>query len=345
MKTGKRKNLHIEIAMQKKSQFRKTTLLEEVELIHNPLVDFELNEIDLKTNFLGKKFSFPLSIRPITGGTEKSFELNKNIALACEKKGVGFSLGSMRAGLENKGKTKYFKLRKYCPSVLIEANIGALELAKYPTKNIDGFVSEIKADAISVHLNSAQELMQDTKTKGFSKEFDNIKKFAEESDFPVIVKEVGNGISFETAKKLDKTKIKAIDVAGKGGTSFVKIDSILHNRKRLGQVFGEFGIPTSASILMTRKASDKQIIASGGIKNGLNIAKSLVLGADLAGIAGSALKNAGNEKKIKGLLDSMEQELRISMFLIGAKNIKELKKKKFVLQNNLIEWNNLILSL
>ncbi|PIN98678.1 MAG: type 2 isopentenyl-diphosphate Delta-isomerase [Candidatus Diapherotrites archaeon CG10_big_fil_rev_8_21_14_0_10_31_34] len=340
MKTEKRKDLHLKTAMKKESQFRKTSLFEEIELIHNPLLDCELTEIKTQTTFLGKKFSFPLCIRPITGGTKKSFELNKNIALACEKKGIGFALGSMRAGLENKSKIEFFKLRKYCPSIFLEANIGALELAKHSAKKIDDFAEEIQADAVSVHLNSAQELMQNSKTKGFSEVFNSIKNFAEQSNFPVIVKEVGNGISFETAKKLDSTKINAIDVAGRGGTSFVKIDSILHGKKRLGEVFGEFGIPTAASVLFTKKASKKKIIASGGIRNGLDVCKSLVLGADLAGIAVPAIRNAGNEKSVENLLDSFKEELVISMFLIGARNTEELKHKKFVLQDNLREWIN-----
>lgn len=340
MKTEKRKDEHIKTAMKKVSQYKKTNLFEQVELIHNPLMDCELKEIKTQTNFLGKKFSLPLSVRPITGGTKKSFELNKNIALACEKKEIGFSLGSMRTALENKTKIKYFKLRKYCPSIFLEANIGALELNKYSTKKIDEFALEIQADGISVHLNAAQELMQNTKTKGFSKQFKNIENFAEESVFPVIVKEVGNGIAFELAKKLDSTKIKAIDVAGRGGTSFVKIDSLLHGKKRLGKVFGEFGIPTAASVLFTKKASKKKIIASGGIRNGLDVCKSLVLGADLAGIAVPALKAGKKEKEIENLLDAFEQELIISMFLVGARNIQELKKKKFVLQDNLSEWDN-----
>ncbi len=341
MKTEKRKDKHIKTALKKESQFKKTNLFEEVELIYNALTDFELNKVKTSTKFFGKKFSIPLSVRPITGGTEKSFKFNKNIALACEKKTIGFSLGSMRTGLEKKSKIKYFKFRKFAPSVFLEANIGALELQKYSAEKIDDFVSEIKADAVSVHLNIAQELMQNPKTKGFSKQFGNIKKFAEKSCFPVIVKEVGNGISFETAKKLNKTKVKAIDAAGRGGTSFVRIDSILYSRKRFKETFGEFGIPTAASVLMTKKACNKKIIASGGIRNGLDICKSLVLGADLAGIAVPALQQAKKgEKSVEKLIEVLEQELKISMFLISAKNLKELGKKKFVLQKNLQKWTD-----
>jgi isopentenyl-diphosphate delta-isomerase len=340
MKTEKRKDKHIELATQKKNQFKKTNLLEEAELIHNPLAGFELNEIKTETNFFGKKFSFPLSVRPITGGTKKSFDLNKKIAFACEKKEIGFALGSMKTALESKNKTKYFEMRKFCPTIFLEANIGALELNKYPVQRINSFLEEIQADAISVHLNPAQELMQNIKTKGFSKQFGNIKKFSEESDFPVIAKEVGNGISFETAKKLNSTKIQAIDVAGSGGTSFVKIDSLLYSRKRMNAVFGEWGIPTAASILMVKKANNKKkIIASGGIRNGLEIAKSIVLGADLAGIALPALIEATKgEKEVENLIEVLEQELKISMFLVGAKNIQKLKKTRIVLQNNLLEW-------
>ncbi|MFH1895622.1 MAG: type 2 isopentenyl-diphosphate Delta-isomerase [archaeon] len=340
MKTEKRKDSHIETAMKKESQYKKTTLLEEVELIHNALCDFELSDINFSTKFFGKKFSFPLSVRPITGGTEKSFSFNKNIALACETKNIGFSLGSMRVGLEKQSKKKFFKFRKYCPTVFLEGNIGALQLKNYSTQQIDDLAAEIEADAVSVHLNAAQELMQNPKTTGFSNQFENIKRFAEESSFPTIVKEVGNGVSFETAKKLDKTKIKAIDVAGKGGTSFVKVDSQLYNRKRLGEIFGEFGVPTAASVLLVKKASNKQIIASGGIRTGLDIAKSIALGADLAGIAATALIEAKKgEKQVENLIETLKQETRISMFLAGAKNLKELKNKKTVLQDNLLEWN------
>ena len=136
MKTEKRKDLHLKTAMKKESQFRKTSLFEEIELIHNPLLDCELTEIKTQTTFLGKKFSFPLCIRPITGGTKKSFELNKNIALACEKKGIGFALGSMRAGLENKSKIEFFKLNSK-DSKIKAAGAGATEMfTKLSTKNV-----------------------------------------------------------------------------------------------------------------------------------------------------------------------------------------------------------------
>jgi len=330
METEKRKAEHIEICLKKDVSFKhKTTKFEEVHLEYDCLPDFALTDMDLSTEFLGKKFSAPLMVSAITGGTKKAKKINKDIAKACQKLGLGMGLGSQRAMIDYPDLTDTYKVRDVAPDIFLAGNIGASQLKDYTVKQLKKAVLDVKADALAIHLNAAQEAVQPEGTPDFSGAPKKIRLVAKTLVRPVYVKEVGHGIGRVTARKLAKTGIKAIDVQGAGGTSWVAIDAMRGN-KESGETFREFGIPTAVSIYECRKEFKGSIIASGGIRSGLDIVKGLILGASLAGIALPVLKaqNKGGAKGVERYLKGIIDETRIAMFLVNAKNLAALKSKK-----------------
>jgi isopentenyl-diphosphate Delta-isomerase len=339
MSTKKRKLEHIKISLKKNVQFKnKSTGFEDIDLMYNTLPGLNKSEINSKTEFFGKKFSAPLMVAAMTGGTPKAKKINSDIAKACEELGLGMGLGSQRAMIEHPELTETYKVRDIAPSIFLAGNIGIMQVQEFGVKKINKALTEIKADALALHLNAGQEVMQfegDTDFKHALKAIKKLKKLKK----PFYVKEVGCGINSETAKELQKLKIKAIDVGGSGGTSWIGIDS-LRGKSDLGKEFWDFGIPTAASIILTKKNFKGKIIATGGIRSGLDCVKALILGADLCGIALPVLKaqNKGGSKEVKKYLKKIIEEIHTAMFLLGAKNIKELKKKKFVVLGNTKEW-------
>lgn len=338
MLTEKRKMDHLKIALEKKVEHNlKLCSFEEVMLEYDALPEMKLQEVNLKTEFLGKKFEWPLMVSAITGGTKEAEKINKEIASACEKYGIGFGLGSQRAMLENEKLCETFYVRDVAPNIFIAGNIGVSQLKEYSVQEIQKMLKDVGADALAVHLNPEQEAIQLEGTPDFTEGIKGIERLARKLSQPVYVKGVGHGISKETARKLKNTGIKAIDVQGAGGTSWTAIEALRGNEK--GKVFWNFGIPTPVSVLMCKKQFDGKIIASGGIRNGLDCVKGIVLGADLAGIALPALKARQKGKKhLEKYLENFLEEIRIASFLVGAKNLGELKKKKYYLLGNTYKW-------
>ncbi len=326
MGTQKRKLEHIKICLSENVEFEeKTTLLEKVMLEYRCLPEIDLSDVCLETEFLGKEFKAPVMVSAITGGIEEAKKINKDIAKACEALGIGFGLGSQRAMLENPELSETYYVRDVAPNIFVAGNIGASQLKEYSIEQIEEALQAVQADALAVHLNAAQEAVQPEGTPSFRGAIKNIARIAKKLSKPVYVKEVGHGISYAVAKELAKTGIKAIDVQGAGGTSWVKIEAL--RGKKHGFTFAEIGIPTAISIVECRKAFKGPIIASGGIRNGLQAVKAFVLGADLVALALPVLKawNEGGTKAVEELLHNFIEELRIGLFLIGAKNVKEAK--------------------
>ncbi|MBU1120524.1 MAG: type 2 isopentenyl-diphosphate Delta-isomerase [archaeon] len=338
--TEERKNEHIEISLKENVQFKeKTNGFEDVELCYETLPEINKKEIELEKRFLGKKFNAPVMVTAITGGTKKAREINKDIALACEKTGIGMGLGSMRAMIEKKELSETYFVRDVAPEIFLAGNIGVMQLNEFSVKEIENALKEVKADAIAVHVNAAQEAFQEEGDTNFRGALEAINKFAGESNYPVIVKEVGHGINAKTARELEKTKVKAIDVEGSGGTSWIGIDSLRGN-KEIGETYWDFGIPTAASLIEVRKNFKREVIASGGIRNGMEIVKALVMGAELGGIALPVLEaqEKGGTEGVENYLNRIIEEIRTGMFLVGAKNLKELKGKKYIVKGNLRNW-------
>jgi len=335
MTTEQRKKDHIKICLENNVEIKKTGF-EDIFLIHNSLPELNLKEIDTKTIFLGKKLNLPLTIAAITGGTEEAKQINKDLAYVAEKKGIGFSLGSQRAMIEDPELKDTYYVRDVAPNVLLFGNIGIAQVKKINIKKIEDALSSIKADALCVHINPAQELFQKEGDFDFKGSISSLKELCKELDYPVIGKEVGFGINKEVALKLKEIGVKVIDVGGFGGTNWIIVDGL-----RSGKDYSNFvnwGIPTPISILEAKVGLP--LIATGGIRSGIDIAKSISLGADICGIALPflrILKTKGKEG-LENYIDNLQKELRIAMFLTGSKNIEELKNAKYVLTGKVRDW-------
>ncbi|MDD3160083.1 MAG: type 2 isopentenyl-diphosphate Delta-isomerase [Candidatus ainarchaeum sp.] len=337
----KRKKEHIDLCVNSDVAFdKKTTLLECVELNYQALPEINFSDVNLSTEFLGKQFSFPFLVSAITGGAQVSKKINLNIAKACGEMGIGMGLGSMRAMMENpKLKETYDVRSSDTKDIFLAGNIGAIQLPEYTPKQLNEIISSMDLNAIAIHLNAAQEAMQSEGDLHFSNLIEKIDEFSKELNVPVYVKEVGHGISKEIVTKLNKTKIKAIDIQGAGGTSWTRVDSLRHE-KSFGDVFRNVGIPTGQALIDIKKviSQDKQIIASGGIRNGLDAIKCIVMGANMVGNALPILK--AEQKSYADLIDylkNFKKEMEIASFLLGCKNITDLHNQKYLITGKLKE--------
>lgn len=343
--TKKRKGEHLKIVLNKMVQFKeKSTGLEdvqfkEIELVYNALPEIDKKEIDLSTSFLGKKFSAPIMVSGMTGGVKEATKVNKDIARACQELGLGMGVGSQRAMIENESLTDTYYVRDVAPNIFLAGNIGVAQLQEYSVKEIQKAVNDIGANALAIHLNAAQEAVQKEGDTNFKNSLSLIKKTVKAIKQPVYIKEVGNGITFEVAKKIASTGVKAIDVQGAGGTTWVGVEAYRGNME-MGETFWDIGIPTTISVMECRKAFKGPIVASGGIRSGMDVLKCLLLGANMASMAYPILKaqNANGSLGVKNYLQKIMDELRVGLFLLGAKNLKELKKKKVVLKGKTLDW-------
>ncbi|MHA1615912.1 MAG: type 2 isopentenyl-diphosphate Delta-isomerase [Candidatus Njordarchaeales archaeon] len=343
-----RKDEHIYLTLNTDVAHKETTWFECIKLIHKALPELSLENIQLKTVFLGKTFSYPFLIEGMTGGTELGANINRNLAEAAEELNIPMMVGSQRVALKNPEVEWTFKIaRKTAPDIFLIANIGAPQLPELSINDLEKIVSMIEANALAIHLNPLQEVIQPEGDTNYRGVLEKISEIADYFDIPLIVKETGSGISKEVARSLSNTGIKAIDVAGVGGTSWAAVEYYRARksrddlRTRLGEIFWSWGIPTAASIIEARNgaSADLEIIASGGIRSGLDIAKALAIGANFSGAAKPllepAMKSADDVKKV---IEEMMYELRIAMFLCGAKTINDLKNIEFVILPPLRYW-------
>jgi len=348
--TEERKREHVQICLDEDVSAH-YNYWDSVHLLHNAIPEINEDDIDLSTELFGKILGAPIVISAITGGYGEGKKINENLATAAEKFKLAMGVGSQRSALENNDlKETYSVINEYDIPLKI-ANIGASQIVLWDKKeileNVGKIVEMIDADVLAVCLNFLQEAIQpegEVQAKGC---LETIHMLSEEFDRPILIKESGAGISFKIAESLKKTNIAGIDVGGLGGTSFsaveyyrAKIKDDKYNMRE-GQIFWDWGIPTPASILKVGKATDwdLSIIATGGIRNGLDAAKALVLGADAAGIALSLLKPATKDSESTVLeLDMIIKELRTAMFLVGAENIEQLTGAEVVFSENLKMW-------
>ena len=345
-KTGKRKADHIRICLEKKAQAKKATAgFEDIQLVHRALPEIDKQKISLSTTFLGKKVWAPLIVGAMTGGTEEATQLNASIAEAVEKLGLGMGVGSQRAAIENQKLEKtYAVARKKAPNAFLIANIGGVQLVHgYGLKEVKKVVEMIDADAVAVHLNALQEAVQPEGQTNFKGVLAKIVEIAGELDVPVIVKETGCGIAAEDAKALEAAGVKAIDVGGVGGTSFAAVEYYRSTSKNnLGEVFWDWGIPTAVSLIETEQTVKIPVVVSGGVRSGLDVAKSLALNASLASISQPVLEAAvKGAVETKQLLSCLIEELRNVMFLVGAENLEGLAKVPLVVTGKTADWLNI----
>jgi isopentenyl-diphosphate delta-isomerase len=331
--TQTRKADHLRICLEDDVQFNHLTNgLEQYRFTHSCLPELNFNEVDLGTQFLGKKLNAPILISSMTGGTEQAKMINCRLAIAAQKYGLAMGVGSQRIAVENPDVAHTFAVRSFAPDALLFANLGAVQLNyTYGIEQCLRVVDILEADALILHLNPLQECIQpngDTQFKGL---LAKIKQLCQQIDVPVIAKEVGNGISAVMATKLIKAGVQVIDVAGAGGTSWAKVESEraeTNLQRRLGKTFADWGISTADCLIQIRQQHpDIPLIASGGLRDGLEMAKAIALGADLAGLAFPFLQAASaSEATLDELIELLIAELKTVLFCTGNGNLSELKR-------------------
>ncbi len=303
----------------------KTTGLETIPWDYNALPECSLEEINLETTFLGKTLKAPILIGAMTGGADLAGTINKNLAIAAQTLGLGLMLGSQRVMLENPSARASFAVRQYAPDVLLIGNLGVAQFKKgYTSHHARQAIELIGADAIAFHTNPLQEALQIGGDTNFKDLIKTLEQIVPEVGYPVLLKEVGHGLSGAVARTVAGVGFAALDVAGAGGTSWAKVEDYAHNGKLLHPDLCEIGIPTLTALLECRAALPKMpLMASGGIRSGLDIAKALSQGAKVCATAMPLLEPATRSPEaVIEVLERMIFELRVAMFVAGIKSFQ-----------------------
>ena len=339
--TQTRKAEHISICLEEDVQFHETTNgLERYRFTHCCLPELSLSDIDLSATFLGKKMGAPLLISSMTGGTELAQTINYRLADAAQHYKIAMGVGSQRVAVENPQLADTSALRHRAPDILLFANIGAVQLNyNYGLEQCQRVIDILEADALILHLNPLQECIQTEGDTNFKGLLDKVANLCYKLPVPVVAKEVGNGISGAMAMKLLEAGVSAIDVAGAGGTSWAKIEGKRAKdakQRRLGTTFADWGVPTAESIVSVRAAAPKvPLIASGGLRNGLDAAKAIALGADIAGLAWPFLQAAAeSEAAVNELVEVLIAEIATVLFCTGSANLHDLKQSGVLTLNS-----------
>jgi isopentenyl-diphosphate Delta-isomerase len=331
---GSRKADHIRINLEENVRSGQTNGLENYRFIHRALPEVNLDEIDLSSELFGRRLSAPILISSMTGGTKQAALINRILAEAAQIKKIALGIGSQRAAIEHAELAETFHVRQFAPDVLLFANLGAIQLNYgYTEQHCQRAVDMIQADALILHLNAIQEALQPEGDTRFGGLANKIERVCKSLSVPVIAKEVGWGFSEEDIKLLANSGISAIDVAGAGGTSWSQVEMHRAQNERqakLASTFIDWGIPTAEAIQNVRRSAPHlRIIASGGIRSGVDIAKCLALGSCLGGMASPFLKAAVQSiEKTVETIEDLQREIQICMFGTGASNLANLKIDK-----------------
>ena len=317
----------------------------DVRLVHNAVPECAASNIDISTEFLGRKLAAPIFIAAMTGGHPDTAEVNKTLAAAAEQFNIPMGVGSQRAALENPELADSFTVvRETAPNAFLAGNISAVQLRDHGLEWADRAVEMIDADALCIHLNFLQEMIQVEGDRSAVGILSTIREAAETLSVPVIVKETGSGISREAAQAIFASGADALDVGGFGGTSWAKIEKARASDKThqmLGDIFLEWGIPTAVSVFEVAQVRTGPVIATGGLNNGLDAAKAIALGADMAGMALTLLPAALNGvDALCSRIETICGELKTAMFLTGAPDISALAQVRYYLTGTVREMTN-----
>ncbi len=325
--SGQRKAEHIQLALQPALQGARRHF-DDFYFEHVALPEVDLDAIDTGTTFLGRRLRAPLLISCMTGGTAGAETINRNLAIAAEQTGVAMGIGSQRRALEDPRCVATFQVREHMPSTPLIANLGAVQLNYgYGVAECEAAVQMVGAEALALHLNALQEAIQPEGQRNFGGLVAKIGEVARALSVPVIVKEVGSGLSARVGRVLSDQGVKILDTAGAGGTSWSRIESARAGNQALGERFADWGIPTPESIRQLSTLPDVTVIGSGGISHGLDVAKAIAAGADLAGAAYPFLEAAtASPDRVVEIIESMINELKICMFCTGVATIEALKR-------------------
>jgi isopentenyl-diphosphate delta-isomerase len=341
MSISDRKADHIQLCIDGDVGFKgKSTLFEEVDFLHNALPELHLNDIDISSQFAGQHLKAPLFIAAMTGGVDRAEQINRDLAIVAQELGIGFAFGSQRP-LLTEGITAGYTVRDVAPNIPLLGNLGLVQAVQASTAAVQRLIEASGISALCIHLNPAMEVVQPEGDEDFRGGLQCLERLVNELEIPVIVKETGCGISAHVAKQVQDVGIQSIDVSGAGGTSWVAVEvhRATSQQKSVGERFWDWGIPTASSVIQCVDAG-MEVCATGGMKDGLMVAKALSLGASCGGLARVVLQayDAGGIDGAKAFLEQTIQEIRICMLLTGSKNIDALRSTPLVLGNNLLKW-------
>lgn len=339
-KTQQRKKEHLELCLDTQNVSDSAgTGFERYHFVHNALPELDFDELDVGTTFLGKRLRAPLLISSMTGGFELARKVNRNLAAAAQQLGLAMGVGSQRVAIEEPSVANSFQVREVAPDILLLGNLGAVQLNYgYGIDQCRRAVDMIGADGLILHLNVLQEAVQPEGNRNFKDLTEKIAAVCRELEVPVVAKEVGSGISADVALRLARAGVKAIDVAGKGGTSWYAVEATRAAKvgKPVDAAFAHWGIPTEEALIQVREAlPEMNLVASGGIRTGLDIAKAIALGADVAALGqpllAAALESSDNVVKF---LSAIIHELKIAMLCAGAASLDALRQATLVRRGN-----------
>ncbi len=331
-----RKADHIRINLDKDVESTLTTGLGRYHFIHQALPELNLDEVDLSQELFGRPLRAPILISSMTGGTYEAVDINRRLAAAAQEAGIAMGLGSQRAAIEHPEQAGSFEVRKYAPDILLLANLGAVQLNYgYGVDQCRRAVEMVGADALILHFNALQEALQPEGDTRFAGLLDKVEQVCQKLDVPVIAKEVGWGFSEQAAARLAQAGVAAVDVAGAGGTSWSQVEMYRTedpHQANVAAAFRGWGIPTADSIRMVRRSAPELVVlASGGLRDGVDIVKCIALGASIGGMAGPFLKAATiSEEETHQMIAEVRREIQVCMFAAGAGSLDALRQTPLV---------------
>lgn len=336
-----RKDAHLALCSEADVEQRRSALLDQVELLHDALPELALSDVDLSVEWFGRRLAAPIAISGMTGGTPRAAALNRALASAAQKFGLAMGVGSQRAMLVDPSCADSFRVRDVAPDVLLFANLGGVQARDAGPDAVAGLVAAIRADALCVHLNPAQELVQDEGDRDFRGCLDAIGRLCAELPVPVIVKETGCGLSPHALARLRERGVQWVDVSGAGGTTWTGVEGLRGSQRQraLGTELREWGIPTAASVVFARRAG-LSVIASGGVRSGLDCARAIALGADAAGVALPMLRAFADDgaSGVLAATGALVESLRSIALLCGARDLDALRRAPRVIGPDLRRW-------
>ncbi len=327
-----RKLRHIGACLLPQSQYQGvTTGLEHVPWPYRALPELDLDSVDLSCTFLGKRLNAPVLIGAMTGGAEKSAMINRHLATAAQRLGLGLMLGSQRVMLERPETLPSFQVRQHAPNILLIGNLGAAQLLKgYGPAELERAARLVGADALAIHVNPLQEAMQTGGDTNWAGMLDRLREVVAQTDVPLLLKEVGHGLGTDTARAVRGMGFAALDVAGAGGTSWARVEQLAELGRVVSPQLCELGIPTARAIVeVRRELPTMPLIASGGVRTGLDAARALLLGADVVAVARPLLEPAlESAEAAEAWLRRFIRELRVALFVGGFKNVQALRQNR-----------------
>ncbi len=340
---SQRKKDHLALCAGDNVNFReKTSLFEQVELVHNALPELHADAVDSSVELLGKRLSAPIVIAAMTGGTDEAAPINQDLARAADALGLGFGLGSQRAMFVRPHTAWTFKVRERAPNVLLLGNLGVVQARQMSTGQILELCRETGSDALCIHLNPAMEIVQPGGDRDFSGGLDTIRRLVHELPIPIVVKETGCGLSRGAATLIKDCGVRHVDVSGSGGTSWVAVEAhraVDPGERELADELWDWGIPTAASLVQIHGLG-LHTIATGGLRSGTDIAKAVALGATAGGLAAPVLKahRAGGYDGAVQFLQRLIHTVRSIMLLTGSRDVAALQRCPRILGPALARW-------